>query len=264
FTENHAICNGETYLWHGTTYDTSGTYTATYSTDQGCDSVYTLNLTVNPEYTFIENHAICNGETYLWHGTTYDTSGTYTATYSTAQGCDSVYTLHLTVNFLPSVFIGNDTLIFDNETLLLDAGSDFANYLWHDGSTTQTYLVNGNLLGIGVFNFSVEVTNFNSCKNRDTITVEIEEHNGVEELSKIHIKLYPNPANEQVFVELKNIESYSIELYSSEGKMIKNCQFEYQDLNTLKIDIRQYPSGIYHLRFKNRLNIETKSFIINR
>jgi trimeric autotransporter adhesin len=98
FIENHAICNGETYLWHGTNYTTTGTYTATYPTAQGCDSVYTLNLTVNPEYTFIENHAICNGETYLWHGTNYTTTGTYTATYSTAQGCDSVYTLNLTVN----------------------------------------------------------------------------------------------------------------------------------------------------------------------
>ncbi|PKP00674.1 MAG: hypothetical protein CVU11_17110, partial [Bacteroidetes bacterium HGW-Bacteroidetes-6] len=123
--ENHAICNGETYLWHGTNYTTTGTYTATYSTAQGCDSVYTLNLTVNPEYTFIENHAICNGETYLWHGTNYTATGTYTATYSTAQGCDSVYTLNLTVN--PEYTFIENHAICNGET-----------YLWHGTNYTAT------------------------------------------------------------------------------------------------------------------------------
>ncbi|MEI6061660.1 MAG: T9SS type A sorting domain-containing protein, partial [Bacteroidota bacterium] len=98
YSENHSICNGASYNWHGTTYTSAGTYTASYTTLNGCDSIYTLNLSVNPVYAFSENHDICNGAGYFWHGTTYTSAGSYTANYASIQGCDSVYTLNLSVN----------------------------------------------------------------------------------------------------------------------------------------------------------------------
>lgn len=42
-----------------------------------------------------------------------------------------------------SVFsLGNDTTICNSNTLLLDAGNGFINYLWQDGSAAQTFTVN--------------------------------------------------------------------------------------------------------------------------
>ena len=38
-------------------------------------------------------------ESYVWHGETYTASGTYTYAYTNADGCPSVDTLHLTVNY---------------------------------------------------------------------------------------------------------------------------------------------------------------------
>ena len=37
-------------------------------------------------------------ESYMWDGETYATSGSHARTYTTAAGCDSVVTLHLTIN----------------------------------------------------------------------------------------------------------------------------------------------------------------------
>ena len=37
-------------------------------------------------------------ESYTWSGVTYSTSGNYTRTFTTSSGCDSVVTLHLTIN----------------------------------------------------------------------------------------------------------------------------------------------------------------------
>ena len=67
-------------------------------TVNGCDSIVTLNLTVNPTYNEVLNEAICMGENFLFEGNIYTDSGTYTNRLTTIEGCDSSITLNLTVN----------------------------------------------------------------------------------------------------------------------------------------------------------------------
>ncbi|MBN1413982.1 MAG: CehA/McbA family metallohydrolase [Bacteroidales bacterium] len=98
FSETDSICEGDTLHWQGTDYTASGIYIASYNSIQGCDSIYTLQLTVNPDYSFTEFHHICKGDTLHWYGLDYTATGIYTASYKSIHGCDSVYTLHLTVN----------------------------------------------------------------------------------------------------------------------------------------------------------------------
>ena len=98
-TEEYAtICYGETYTWHAATYNASGDYTTTLLDANGCDSLITLHLTVLPEVPITHLYdTICNGYTYTWQGTTYNTSGDYTTTLLDSNGCDSIVTLHLHV-----------------------------------------------------------------------------------------------------------------------------------------------------------------------
>ena len=63
---------------------------------QGCDSVHTLNLTINNSNTGTSSATAC--DSYTWDGVVYTTSGAYTNTYTNAAGCDSVHTLNLTIN----------------------------------------------------------------------------------------------------------------------------------------------------------------------
>ena len=88
----------DSYAWNGQTYTQSGEYTYTTTAANGCDSIVTLHLTIN--YTEVgetEYVTINSGETYTWNGQTYSTEGEYSITLSNANGCDSVATLHLTV-----------------------------------------------------------------------------------------------------------------------------------------------------------------------
>jgi hypothetical protein len=48
FEIKDTICDGEIYSWHGVDYTQTGNYTKEYQTVNGCDSIYHLNLTVNP------------------------------------------------------------------------------------------------------------------------------------------------------------------------------------------------------------------------
>ena len=85
----------DTYTWNGIKYTLSGDYEQTFVTEQGCDSIVTLFLTINKSY---ETGFGEQAETsYTWQGTTYTESGDYTKTLQTVAGCDSIVTLHLTI-----------------------------------------------------------------------------------------------------------------------------------------------------------------------
>ena len=96
------ICWGETYTWStdGKVYDKTGTYTYVVKNFLGCDSlVYTLELTELPAVVNkpVEKQYICWGDTYTWHGKTYDKTTTDTYVVENMLGCDSIiYTLNLT------------------------------------------------------------------------------------------------------------------------------------------------------------------------
>ena len=68
-----------------------------------CDTIFTLHLTVRPEYNYTVEDNICVGEEYFLHGfgiPAQHTAGTFVHTINpkTHFGCDSIITLKLTVN----------------------------------------------------------------------------------------------------------------------------------------------------------------------
>jgi gliding motility-associated-like protein len=93
-----AICSGTVYNWGTQTHTTAGTFNQAFTAANGCDSLVTLQLTVNPAHTDTLTISICNNATYTLGSQTLNQSGTYTEAFTTVSGCDSTITLHLTVN----------------------------------------------------------------------------------------------------------------------------------------------------------------------
>lgn len=91
-TLDASICEGESMDFNGVSYTEAGSYTFTAN-----DTVFTLNLTVNPVYNININDSITSGETYTQYGFNESTAGTYTQYLTTVHGCDSIITLNLTV-----------------------------------------------------------------------------------------------------------------------------------------------------------------------
>ena len=87
----------DSYTWiDGVTY-TSSNNTAQYTLTNaaGCDSVVTLNLTINHSvYDTIVDTAI---NEYTWNGEIYTQTGVYEYAAQTATGCDSIVVLILTI-----------------------------------------------------------------------------------------------------------------------------------------------------------------------
>ena len=98
-TATVTVANCDSYNWYGTEYTTSGTYThtVTNAVEGGCDSIYTLNLTINQSVSSTVNETACDSYTWSANGQTYTTSGTYTYNGTTAQGCANNQTLVLII-----------------------------------------------------------------------------------------------------------------------------------------------------------------------
>jgi surface protein len=141
-TTDLTICaNQLPYSWNGLTFTTAGSQTKTGLVNaNGCDSIATLNLTVNAATSSTDNLTICSTQLpYTWNGLTFTAAGSQTKTgLVNANGCDSIATLNLTVNAATSST--------DNLTIC----STQLPYTWNGltftaaGSQTKTGLVNAN------------------------------------------------------------------------------------------------------------------------
>ena len=96
-TTNVAICQGDSYLFNGTSYSAGGTYIKHLTNKQGCDSTATLNLSIKLPTNSVTNASICQGTSYVFNGTSYTTAGIYNKHFVNAVGCDSTATLDLKI-----------------------------------------------------------------------------------------------------------------------------------------------------------------------
>ena len=79
---------------------TSGRTIIPETNKYGCDSIITIDLTINPILYGDTFAVVYHANTYEWYGETFTTEGNYPHTLSSkVTGCDSIVTLHLT--FVP-------------------------------------------------------------------------------------------------------------------------------------------------------------------
>ncbi len=89
------ICDNLPVAFAGQTLNTTGDYHHTFLTQQGCDSLVTLHLTVHPTYSVDYYDTIYVGDTVFFQGNGYIRPGNYPVLLHTLDGCDSLLTLHL-------------------------------------------------------------------------------------------------------------------------------------------------------------------------
>jgi hypothetical protein len=89
----------ESYSWpvSGQTYSASGLYTDTLVNSRGCDSIITLDLSINFSAFGRIYDTACDSYTWGLNGQTFTASGSCRDTIQTVQACDSFITLELTI-----------------------------------------------------------------------------------------------------------------------------------------------------------------------
>ena len=91
--------------------------------------------------------------------------GQYTVSVKDGHGCTSNDTVNIiSVYQNPSIHLQKDTTVCHGS--VLDAGNGFINYLWQDGTTSQTYMVNY------AGRYQVTVTDNHQCKGSDSVEIK--------------------------------------------------------------------------------------------
>jgi hypothetical protein len=247
-TDVQTACDSYTWI-DGNDYtanNNTSTFTIVGGAANGCDSIVTLDLTINNATTGTDTQVVCDSYTWI-DGMVYtadNNTATFTIVGGAANGCDSTVTLDLTISTV-------DVTTTQTGGINLSANAAGATYQWIDcdngdtpvvGETNQSFtvLVNGN--------YAVIVTE-NGCS--DTSACILVDNVDLTDNDKIlGISLYPNPTNGAVTVLFENMEAnqYDLEVIDATGR--KLAQQTITDNSTL-VDLSAYDKGVYIIRISN-------------
>ncbi|MEM6345549.1 MAG: LamG-like jellyroll fold domain-containing protein [Bacteroidota bacterium] len=235
---------------------------------QNTDSV-TVNVQSAPTPDAGMDQTICEGESAVLTvsgGSSYSWSNSQTGSSITVQptedteyvvtaidnvGCTGKDSVTVFVDPLPSpagnYIISGGVVTFQNSSV------DATSYSWDfgDGSPVETtfepshvYVFNGS--------YTVTLTATNECGSVDTtFDVNITAASLEDKITDISLVLYPNPANDQITIEINGLENRAInlQLVDLRGSVLRSSKIEKgQQSHTETIDLHELAAGVYILR----------------
>ncbi|MFH1160315.1 MAG: M14 family zinc carboxypeptidase [bacterium] len=194
----------------------------------------------------------------------YSTAGTYDVTLSVMNAFTTVTLTKpgfINVGTL-SVSLGSDTTLCPWESVTLDAGNPGCEYLWSNGATTQTMLVDSAGFGMGSHSIWVTVTNSLDCVDVDSITVTIDDCSGVSDpITDSEWIVCPNPNSGTFHIRINFPEPVRCELVNLQGQVVLSARFPVGS-GTYEISAPNLAKGIYLLSIKSEKHSLIKKLII--
>lgn len=137
-------------------------------------------------------------------------------------------------------------------------------YTWNTSASGSSIIVNPSINT----NYTVTGTNSVGCTNSATITQTVSMCTGIynNNSNKIVNKVYPNPANDNLNIELENVNENSkltVNIYSVEGRNVFSEKID-NNINKLTLDISNLSIGMYILEITTESWKSTKNIIVAR
>ncbi len=148
-----SICEGETISFGTIVIDAPGTYTQNFQSQESCDSMVTLNVSVFPIFQEVRDIQICEGE--LFNGMVISRDTMIIQNFSSINNCDSVITTRIVVSpsfqeiqnislcegdLFEGVFIFSDTVIIKNLQTVSGCDSMISTFITVDDLSNFTIL----------------------------------------------------------------------------------------------------------------------------
>lgn len=259
--------------------------------DDDCNGVVDDGLSFSISISASGPTTFCNGETVLLNATgdgpnfkwkkngTYipgANSSTYTANKSGSYTCETFdyctivesSPIVVTVNKLPNATItaGGPTTFCAGGSVVLSANTGGGlTYQWYKGVNPQTGATMPNFTATLNGNYKCKVTKTaTGCfKYSNVIAVSVPCKEGLPageagEMIENEINIYPNPATKYITIETNNNEPKSVILYDALGKVVDDIS---TNENSIIIDVKNLPAGIYIVKIKNGNSIITQNFV---
>src|SRR5690554_4805373 len=253
-TVTEEVCGSYTWSANNQTYTSSGVYTETLATVEGCDSIVTLDLTISGQaVSTTVTEEVCGSYTWSANNQTYTSSGVYTETLATVGGCDSVVTLDLTIMDI----VTDLTIDFENNALV--SSPNYSSYQWVNCDENYAPIsgeVNSTFTPSSNGNYAVIITNGNCVDTSACMRINILDLYNHEKNS---MKIYPNPTGGLVKIEF--VEPFSqgkISVYEMTGKLVQEFNIENQKQFQF---ILEGETGVYIIEHQTALGIVNRQRI---
>ena len=197
---------------------------------------------------------ICQGDQVLFNGQYYTQAGDYMASLITAQGCDSIVTLHLFIDQITNTVSINPS----NGTELLCSNTTGLTYQWINCTTGATLPgANGSsLLVTQNGTYAVISTNAGGCS--DTSNCVTINNIGLDEMSSAPFSVAPNPVVSELSISFATEFSGQLTITDMGGKVL----FETQVINQKEVNtFLDAPQGIYFVNASDKHGIKTVRII---
>lgn len=111
---------------------------------------------------------------------------------------------------------------------------------------------------IGTYDATLIVSDESGCEASSTQTLEVVGGVSLAELDR-RIELYPNPVNNDLFIQLDGVEDYVVEIIDINGAVVLRANNADSDIT--KMDVSNLTSGTYICRITANNHITEKSFV---
>jgi hypothetical protein len=198
--------------------------------DVGFCSGQTLTLSPGPGYA---NYTWQDGSSMPTFSV--DGPGLYNVEVS-LNGCSAIDEVVVGPTFAGNIDLGPDVFVCDGQTAILDAGPNFAAYVWQDGSVGQFFTA----YEAGI----VYVTANSPCFASDTLIVTDcgETINQISEVNAYGDYLFPNPSSDELTISLGS-NAYGIEMFDAQGRLVHVCGQSRVGFNEISLSVLE--SGVY-------------------
>jgi uncharacterized delta-60 repeat protein len=267
-TQNILLCPGESTTINGISYSQNAIVIDTVNASTGCDTIKTYYINTIPASeidTF--NFYKCEGDTLLYKGNIFTTSGAYQDTMTSVNGCDSIERITFVFfappqalfSITPDAFTPHNWYAVNQST-----GDSPLSYTWYwgDGSSDTGSAASHTYTSEGYYNICLEVTTDMGCsdiycdsstyifKSESTITINVVNAipTGINEAQQIALSIIPNPTSGMVNISTDAAISNYI-LTDNIGKILLSKKTN--GMLNQQLDISNYSNGVYLLRISD-------------
>lgn len=188
-------------------------------------------------------------------------SGTYILNVVDDNGCETAYTAFVSELDAADFMIGNDTIICQDEPLLI-AGPLGYDYEWQDGSNNQYFYVAPGMFNPGTYSIVLNGSTDTGCTFADALILTVHDCSiGMTELGLGSKQLYPNPATDWVRMDLESTDGWMVEVQDLSGRIIERTQwFGSQPI----VNVSSWTPGLYIMTFQDDARLLSFPFEVAR
>ena len=292
---NEMICTGDSITFNNQTIGTTGVYQENFVASNGCDSIITLNLMVNPVGFTAISEEICYGGIRSFNGQDLTAAGTYLDTLSTINGCDSIVELTLTV--APILESSSEQTICAGDTIefytfvLTETNSYTAVLKTTEGCDSMVILnlqvletiettIDTMLCPQDSFLFGTQMLkeagvytqNLMSISGCDSIvtlnlTMGVAGEGecmsvGIEEEFLQSIEIYPNPVRQSLFINAPTVQLNHIRLINLTGQVLFEQAFNKGNSpNQQEVNMQDFVPGVYWVLIQTEYGLRQEKVV---